>query len=151
MTKEEFYAKATAKLLKEECARRELKVTGTKAELVERLRNADAGIVETVQDEGPPPLSIAEIDALNTVAEMKDALRARSLKLSGKKDQLRARLLEDSKSFKAPAQKEEKTGLHAVYEELDLKQLQAACHARSLEVPGPVSYTHLTLPTILLV
>ena len=51
--------------------RRELKVTGTKAELVERLRNADAGIVEQVVDEGPPPLSLAEIDALATVAQMK--------------------------------------------------------------------------------
>ena len=77
-----------------------------------------------------------EIDALSTVAQMKDELRKRSLKLSGKKDQLRERLLEDSKSYKAPSTKEEKTGLHAVYEELDLKQLQAACHARSLEVPG---------------
>mmetsp|Transcript_13417 Transcript_13417/g.35678 ORF Transcript_13417/g.35678 Transcript_13417/m.35678 type:complete len:818 (+) Transcript_13417:728-3181(+) len=136
VTKEEFYAKATAKLLKEECARRELKVTGTKAELVERLRNADAGIVEQVTDEGPPPLSVEEIDALSTVAQMKDELRKRSLKLSGKKDQMRERLKKDAESYKAPSQKEEKTGLHAVYEELDLKQLQAACHARSLEVPG---------------
>ena len=136
VTKEEFYAKATAKLLKEECQRRELKVTGTKQQLVERLRNADAGVIDEVIDEGPPPLSIAEIDALSTVAQMKDELRKRSLKLSGKKDQLRERLLEDSKSYKAPSTKEEKTGLHAVYEELDLKQLQAACHARSLEVPG---------------
>ena len=136
VTKEEFYAKATAKLLKEECQRRDLKVTGTKQQLVERLRNADAGVIDEVIDEGPPPLSIAEIDALATVAQMKDELRKRSLKLSGKKDELRERLLEDSKSYKAPSTKEEKTGLHAVYEELDLKQLQAACHARSLEVPG---------------
>ena len=68
VTKEEFYAKATAKLLKEECQRRELKVTGTKQQLVERLRNADAGVIDEVIDEGPPPLSIAEIDALGTVA-----------------------------------------------------------------------------------
>ena len=59
----EFYAKATAKLLKEECQRRELKVTGTKQQF-ERLRNADAGVGDEVIDEGPPPLSIAEIDAL---------------------------------------------------------------------------------------
>ena len=52
MTKEEFYAKATAKLLKEECARRDLKVTGTKAELVERLRNADAGMLKQYRMRG---------------------------------------------------------------------------------------------------
>lgn len=136
VTREEFYTKATAKLLKAECVKRSLKGTGTKAQLIERLRNADAGVLVEVligTEDAPPPLTSAEIHELSTAKVMKDALRARGLKLSGKKDELRQRLLDDSAAFKPP--KAAATGLHAVYAALDVPQLESACHVRSLEVP----------------
>lgn len=96
--KEDFFLKATSEQLKKECARRSLQVTGTKAQRIERLRKAAAVIAEEELIAGeewsdlPPPLSAEEIDALDTVAAIKDALRSRGLKLSGGREELRQRL-----------------------------------------------------------
>merc|ERR1719506_1174536 len=101
-SKEEFYEKATKPQLKEECSRRSLKVTGTKAQLIERLRKADAGIVEDASPDRPPPLSDDEIDTLlradATKPALQNALRSRGLKVSGKKEELRERLKEELQS-----------------------------------------------------
>merc|ERR1719327_2063414 len=119
-SKEEFYKKAMKPQLKEECSRRSLKVTGTKSQLIERLRNADAGIVEEESLDMPPPLSEDQIDALDTKVALQNALRSRGLKVSGKKEELRQRLKEDLRSF-------------------DRREVSGRVHGRPESAPEPVA------------
>jgi len=153
--RDEFYALATAARLKEELKKRGLKLSGTKADIVARLRDDDAtpaaaapaAEADAAPPAGPPPLAFEAIEALPTVAALKDALRARKLKLGGKKAELRQRLVDDLGAYRAAAASAAASAapapppaapahpIHAVYAGLDDAGLRAAAKARCLDVP----------------